>query len=91
MISFICKYRDLYAFQNKEKYSARSEKQGWPLYRIEEEFNRQKLDQRKWRITKFNQLLTHPELPNEFIVPASFPEGMRTSLTFLKTIYYLSK
>jgi hypothetical protein len=69
--------RDLYAFHNKEKYSLRSELHGWPLYQIDQEFERQRLDSSKWRITQANEgdYKAHPHLPSRFVVPASVSDG----------------
>jgi hypothetical protein len=79
--------RDLYAFHNKEKYSLRSELHGWPLYQIDQEFERQRLDSSKWRITQVNQgdYKAHPHLPSRFVVPASVSDGSppRQAPTFL--------
>lgn len=80
-------YRDLYAFHNKEKYSVRAQLRGWTLYRPEDEFDRQELDSTRWRITKSNRSYFLSQLPSEFIIPATFPEGEydcnKPSLVFL--------
>ncbi len=73
-------HRGLYAFHNKEKYSLRSEVMGWPLYHINQEYERQQLDDSAWRVTHFNKTNTLPHLPNQFIVPAAISDGSPSPL-----------
>jgi hypothetical protein len=66
---------DLYAFQSEEKFPLRAELQGWPLYRIDKEFERQQLSSDRWRITDYNRSYNLPHFPSSFIVPASLSDG----------------
>jgi hypothetical protein len=66
----------LYAFHNKEKYSVRSEMMGWPLYQINQEYERQQLNASEWRVTHFNKCCALPHLPHQFIVPAAVSDGL---------------
>jgi hypothetical protein len=67
--------RNLFAFQNKEKFPLQAELLGWPLFAVEKEFKRQNLPSDEWRLAEVNKNYIMPSFPARFIVPASISDG----------------
>jgi hypothetical protein len=57
---------------------------GWPLYQINQEYERQQLDDNAWRVTHFNKTNSLAHLPNQFIVPAAISDGPPSPLNRLR-------
>lgn len=71
---FPTKLKNLFAFQNKEKYPLQSELSGWPLFSVQKEFKRQNLPTDEWRLAEVNKNYTMSTFPAQFIVPASISD-----------------
>lgn len=67
--------RDLYAFQNKERYPATS---GWPIYSVEKELERQGIHftgEGFWALVENAQYKKSPTYPSQLLIPRSISKS----------------
>jgi hypothetical protein len=74
----VCRHSDLFVYKNRESFEGAGgglQPNGFVLYDPVQEFKRQQIPAKQWRLTKLNRDFRYPRFPNLFTVPEALTDG----------------